>query len=405
MDELELRKSLAKSADTKMVLYVLDGVGGLPGPDGKTELETAATPNLDALAAKSTCGLQHPVAPGITPGSGPGHLGLFGYEPTEHMIGRGALAAAGIGFPMKSADVAMRINFCTLDGDGNVTDRRAGRISTEINGELTPLLAEVKIDGIELFVETVREHRSAVIFRPAAGQSLGGLVCDSDPQVTGVPPLEVKPLDDASAGTAAIANEFAAKAREVLAGKTPANGILLRGSSGYPTLPTMQDLYGLNPASVTTYPMYRGVASFAGMAPLGVGRVESFSDQLDVLAESWGDYDFFFVHYKYTDSRGEDGDFAAKVAEIEKADAGLAKMLALSPDVIAVSGDHSTPAVLAAHSWHPVPVIIAADHVRPDSVAKFTESACSAGGLGHMLAKNIMPQMLAAAGRLDKFGA
>ena len=405
MDELQLRKSISKRSDAKIVLYVMDGVGGLPGPKGLTELQAAKKPNLDELAKRSACGHHDPVGPGITPGSGPGPLALFGYDPTEHMIGRGALAAAGIGFPMQAGDVAMRINFCSLDGSGNVADRRAGRIPTEKNEELVPLLREIEIDGVELFVETVREYRAVVVFRPTGGLELGGDLTDSDPQETGVPPLEVEALDEASAPTAKTANEFIAKALGALEGKTPANGILLRGSSGYPTLPTFQDLYGLTPAAIATYPMYRGVASFAGMKPLGLDEIEGFDDQITTLAKEWGDYDYFFVHYKYTDSRGEDGDFDAKVAEIEKADAGLARILELGPDVIAVTGDHSTPAVYKAHSWHPVPVALAGELVRPDGVAEFTEIACAAGSLGRMRGKDLMPEMLAAAGKLEKFGA
>jgi len=405
MDELALRRSLAKKSDSKIVLYVIDGVGGLPGAAGLTELQAAKTPNMDALAARSTCGLHDPVAPGITPGSGPGHLALFGYEPTEHMIGRGALAAAGIGFPMQAGDVAMRINYCSLDDAGNVTDRRAGRIPTEKNEELTPLLREIKIDGVELFVETVREYRSAVVFRPDGGPELSGNLTDSDSQQTGVPPLAVEALDDESAHAANVANEFIAKAVEALSGQTPANGILLRGASGYPTLPTFQDLYGLKPAAVASYPMYRGVARFAGMEALGIDEIKTFDDELAVLGKRWSDYDYFFVHYKYTDSRGEDGDFDAKVAEIEKADEGLAAILKLEPDVICVTGDHSTPSVCKAHSWHPVPVMLSGDLVRPDGVTEFTELACAGGALGRCRGKDLMPQMLATAGRLEKFGA
>lgn len=404
MNELELRRSLAKKSDQKIVLFVMDGVGGLPGPEGLTELQAARTPNLDGLAAGGACGLLDPVAPGITPGSGPGHLGLFGYEPTEHLIGRGALSAAGVGFPLEATDVAMRMNFCSLDEQGRITDRRAGRISTEHNRQLVPLLRQIRVDGAKLFVETEKDYRAVVVFRPTAGP-LGAAITDSDPQRTGVAPLEIQALDEASRPTARIVNDFLAQAFQVLAGHHPANGVLVRGASGYPSLPTFPELYKLTPAVVATYPMYRGVARFAGMEVLGIDEIEGFSDQLRVLEQHWDRFDFFFVHYKYTDSKGEDSNFAAKVAEIEQADAGLGRILALKPDVIAATGDHSTPATYGAHSWHPVPVAIGGKHVRRDAVQQFDEISCAAGSLGRFRAKHLLPELLAAAGKLEKFGA
>jgi len=400
MDRMELLKSLVRKAESKIVLLVLDGLGGLPGPDGKTELESAKIPNLHSLAAKGICGMMDPVGRGITPGSGPGHLALFGYDPLRFEIGRGALAAAGTGFNLRKGDVAARGNFCTLDEKGNVIDRRAGRISTEKNRQLVALLRQVKVSDAEVFIETVKEHRALVIFR---GEGLGEKLADTDPQRTGVPPLDVKALDEPSEKTAKIVREFLEKARGVLKKEHPANGLLLRGFSTFPDLPTFQELYLLNPAAVATYPMYRGVAKYAGMKVLDTGP--TFADEIRTLSQNFNDFDFFFVHFKQTDSRGEDGNFKAKVKSIEEVDALLPALLKLKPDVLVVTADHSTPCSLRAHSWHAVPVLIVSEGARTDSVTEFTEKGCIAGGLGRFPAQELMGLILAHSGRLEKFGA
>jgi len=400
---LDVLKSIAHTAnvDTKIVLFVMDGISGLPGEDGRTEMEVADTPNLDELASRSICGLIDLVGRGIAPGSGPGHLALFGYDPVDYLIGRGALAAAGIGFPLEKGDVAARVNFCTLDDQGRITDRRAGRMPTEESSKLIPLLRDIKVDGAEVFSEIVREYRSLVVFR---GEGLSANLTDSDPQATGVPPLDVEALDDASKRTADIANQFAAKAVEVLKPHAPANGVLLRGFSTYPDMPTLQDLYGINPVAIAFYPMYRGVARYAGMEVITDG-INGFDDEIKVLEANFDKYDFFFLHYKYTDSAGEDKNFDLKVERLQEADAAIPRIMALNPDVLVVTGDHSTPSVFGAHSWHPVPVVMNAPFIRTDDVTQFTERACVAGGLGRFPGKELMPLMLAHAGRLDKFGA
>jgi 2,3-bisphosphoglycerate-independent phosphoglycerate mutase len=403
VSDFELLSSIAKRSgvDSKTVLLVIDGLGGLPGKNGRTEMEVANLPNLDALAAESVCGLLDPVGRGITPGSGPGHLALFGYDPVQYVIGRGALAAAGIGFPLQKGDLAARINLCTLDDSGNVIDRRAGRMPSEESAKIIPLLRDIEIDGVEVFADVVREYRGLIVFR---GEGLSDNLADSDPQRTGVPPLSVKALDDASVKSAAAANEFARKAFEVLKPHSPANGLLLRGFSGYPTIPTLQDIYGLKSAAIAVYPAYRGVASYAGMDVIK-DDVNNFDDEIAALKKNFDAYDFFFVHYKYCDSAGEDGNFDLKVQRLEEADSAIPKILELNPDVIAVTGDHSTPAAFGGHSWHPVPVCMRAPFTRVDSVTEFAERACVAGGLGRFLGKELMPQMMAHAGRLDKFGA
>jgi 2,3-bisphosphoglycerate-independent phosphoglycerate mutase len=401
MDILELIRELHVKNNTKIVMYVGDGLGGLPQePGGLTELETAKTPNLDALAARGVCGSSIPVFPGIAPGSGPGHLGLFGYDPIKYLIGRGALEATGIGFELQEGDVAIRCNFCTLDAAGNISDRRAGRIATEESAPLAIRLREVKIPGVQVFVEPVKEHRFVVVFR---GQGLGGHMHDTDPQRTGVPPLEPVPSNPDSAKTAEVAKEFVKQACALLKGQPKANGLTLRGVSGKPNLPSYEQVYGLKAAAIAVYPMYKGLARLVGMDI--VGKAQTVDEQMTVLEQNWSKYDFFFIHFKYTDSTGEDGNFAAKVKRTEEFDAAVPRITALKPDVLIVTGDHSTPSMLASHSWHPVPTLLAAKNCRTDACQKFGETECLRGGLGQFEAKYLMSLALANAGRLGKFGA
>lgn len=395
-------KPLVVPAQTKIALIVMDGLGGLPlEPGGKTELETARTPNLDALAAQSALGLAHPVAPGITPGSGPGHLGIFGYDPLQYEIGRGVLEALGIDFDLGPKDVAARGNFASVDAAGLLTDRRAGRIPTETNRELVQLLRTIKIPGVEIFVETVKEYRFVFVMR---GAGLGDALTETDPQRLGVPALPVKALDAKSRQAAKLANQFIAKARKLLADKHPANMILLRGFAKHPAIPSYEQVFGLRAAAIAVYPMYRGLAKLLGMKTLKVDG-ETVADEFTTLEKHWNDFDFFYLHVKKTDSAGEDGDFARKARVIEEVDALLPRLLALKPDVVIVTGDHSTPALLKSHSWHPVPVLLYSKFVRADGIAEFGERACARGSLGNLPAMELMPLALANAMRLVKFGA
>lgn len=401
MDSLELIKNLAQPSPSKIILLVLDGLGGLPGSDtGKTELETADTPNLSRLAEKGTTGLIDIVSPGITPGSAAGHLSLFGYSPLRFAIGRGVLETVGIDFELKPGDVAARGNFCTTDKDGLVTDRRAGRIPNEECVKLCRMLDGMTIEKTQLFVRPVREHRFIVVFR---GEGLKPGVSDSDPQQSGVAPKSVTALQPDAVKTAAIANKFIAQAKNILAEQHPANMLLLRGFSERPDFPAMGEIYRLKPAAIAVYPMYRGLARLVGMEILNPGT--SLEDEIKTLKENYSTYDFFFLHVKGTDSAGEDGDFERKVRVIEELDRALPGLIETGPDVLIVTGDHSTPAALKGHSWHPVPILLHSRWCRPDIASEFSESACASGGLGRFPATQVMPLAMAHALKLTKFGA
>ena len=405
--EIQLPDDLVEHGETRIVFVVMDGLGGLPHPEtGRTELESAATPNLDRLARRSALGLIQPVGPGITPGSGPGHLALFGYDPLRWMIGRGVLSALGVGFDLRESDVAVRLNFATLDSEGRVIDRRAGRPSDEENRRLVEKLRQgVRAPtGVELFFEPEKEHRAVMILR---GANLSAALSDTDPQETGVPPLHVRPLDGDDEGnaeeSARIFQQVLDEARRVLGDEPAANAILARGIAAYERYPSMADRYKLRAHAVARYPMYRGVARLLGMDVHPVPSSDEAS--IDVLAEQFEAYDFHFVHFKAIDSRGEDGDFDAKVAAIEAVDALIPRIEALEPDVIIVTGDHSTPSALRAHSWHPVPVLVASRWCRGQLDEGFGERACRMGELGILPAAELMTVALAHAERLAKYGA
>jgi 2,3-bisphosphoglycerate-independent phosphoglycerate mutase len=401
MDIQDLMRQLHIKGTSKIVMLVADGLGGLPlTSDGKTELETAHTPNLDQLACRGVQGASLPVLPGITPGSGPGHLGLFGYDPLKYVIGRGALEATGVGFELKPGDVAIRCNFCTIDQAGLITDRRAGRISSEESGPLAISLRQISIPGVQLFVEPVKEHRFVVVFR---GEGLEGNVLDTDPQITGALPLEPVPSDPGSRRTAEVAAEFLRQARGLLASQTKANFLTMRGFAGKPALPSYREVYGLRAAAIAVYPMYKGLARLVGMEI--IGKPATLDEQIDLMKSHWADYDFFFLHFKYTDSTGEDGNFAAKVKRTEEFDAAIPRVTALNPDVLIVTGDHSTPAYLKSHSWHTVPTLLVSEYCRPDGLQQFSERASIRGGLGQFEAKYLMSLAMANAGRLGKYGA
>jgi len=383
----------------------MDGVGDVPQDelDGRTVLEAASTPHLDRLAARSALGLLDPVMPGVTPGSGPGHTALFGYEPTTNLVGRGVLEGLGIGFAFTDVDVAARFNFATLDGQGNVTDRRAGRIDSESASALCARLQEAipSAGEAEVIVRPVKEHRGVVVFR---AEGLGADLPDTDPQVTGVPPLAPRGLDGPSERTAAAAATFLREAGDLLRDEERANTLLLRGFSRYDPLPSFGEVYKLDAAAIAVYPMYRGLASLAGMEVVDAGS--GLEDQIAALRGAWETHDFFFVHVKKTDSYGEDGNWKAKLEVIEEVDRVLVPaLLDVKPEVLVFTGDHSTPCALASHSWHPVPVLLSSTTVRRHGAEGFGETACAAGSLGRFRGKYLMSMMMGYAGKLQKYGA
>jgi 2,3-bisphosphoglycerate-independent phosphoglycerate mutase len=398
---MALVDQLARQTDAKIVLVILDGLGGFPGPDGRSELEAARLPVLDRLAAEGALGLATPVGPGITTGSGPGHLALFGYDPITNLVGRGILDILGTGIELGPGDVAARLNFCTADAAGTITDRRAGRIASPEGERIVERLnRELHLDGVDARVHHVKEYRAALVLR---GRDLYGAVSDTDPQQSGRPRLAARALDARSQRVAALVNDFSDQAAHILRDEPRANMVLVRGIDRYDALPSMRDRFKLTPACIAVYPMYRGVSKLLGMDVLDAG--ENWRAQVQVLAKAWDAYDFFFIHYKYTDSRGEDGNFAAKVEALEEVDREFGRLVDLAPMVLAVCGDHSTPSTLAAHSWHPVPLLLRGRWVFPDACTRFTEREAQRGGLGHVRTQDIMALLLAHALKLDKYGA
>ncbi|MFH2107813.1 MAG: 2,3-bisphosphoglycerate-independent phosphoglycerate mutase [Chrysiogenia bacterium] len=402
MEREELFRKISIGNEKKMVLLVLDGLGGLPF-DGKTELETARTPNLDLLAAESELGLSHPIAPGITPGSGPAHLSLFGYDPLKYEIGRGILEALGVGIEVGAKSVAGRGNFATLE-NGLITDRRAGRISTEKNREIIAYLREKikRVDDVEVGLYSGEEHRFVLVL---TGEALSDQLTDADPEATGRPVLYTRAKGKAAAKTARIINNFIDRLTAELTDFYPANTCLLRGFAKYPAIPSLGELFKLKAAAIAVYPMYKGLAQLVGMDILETGR--TIQEQISALKKHYSEYDFFFVHVKKTDSYGEDGNFAGKVSVIEEFDRWLPEILELTPDVLVVSGDHSTPALLKAHSWHPNPVLLKASFQRQTLKpgVKFSEKNCASGILGTFYAMDVLPLMMANALKFKKYGA
>ena len=394
---------LLQTNDKKIVLLIMDGLGGLPiEAGGPTELEYANTPVMDRLASEGSLGQTIPIRQGITPGSGPAHLSLFGYDPLVYDVGRGALSANGVGLIVNPGDVAARGNFCTIDSDGMITDRRAGRISSEEAAPVVEKLKTIQIPGVEIELKQVKEYRFVIVMR---GENLSPALKDTDPQKTGIAPLQVEAEDEASRNASELFNQWIEKAKQVLADEPKANCVTLRGFATDPELISYKQAYGLYAACVAAYPMYRGVAKLVGMDVIQF-EGETPEDEFNALKSIWTNYDFFFVHIKKTDSKGEDGDFEGKAKIIESVDLALPTLLDLKPDVLIITGDHSTPAKMKSHSWHPVPFLLWAPETHlKDSQEKFGERACQRGGLGTISALDTMPLALAHANRMQKFGA
>lgn len=392
---------IVDSTPSKIIMLVADGLGGAPHPEtSRSELESASTPNLDALARESSGGRTVPVLPGIAPGSGPGHLALFGYDPLKYFIGRGVLEALGIDADLKNGDVAARGNFCTIDENGLLTDRRAGRIpSTESFPLVERILGGIQVPGMRLEALPVQDYRFVLIAR---GEGLSDKLTETDPQRTAAAPLVVTALEPGAQKTADAVNDFVSQARELLSNQPKANMVLLRGFSRLPGFPSMGDAYKLNPAAIAAYPMYRGLSKIVGMRVLSAPK--TFEEEIDTLHRHYSDHDFFYLHYKYADAAGEDGNFDAKVRTLEELDTFIPRILELEPDVLIVAGDHATPAIMAAHGWQPVPVLLRSKLTKGDGVASFSERACAAGTLGTFQAQHLMLLALSHAGKLNKYG-
>ena len=400
MIDLEALHDCYTSSPSKIVLLIVDGLGGLAHPDtGLSELETAHIPNLDTMAQKSACGLTTPVLPGVAPGSGPGHLALFGYDPLKHIIGRGALEALGIEVALHPGDVAARGNFCTVDGNGLLVDRRAGRVATELSAPICQRLDLIELDGIQIDVFPVQDYRFVLRLR---GEGLSEALTETDPQINGVPALPVKALEPSAQRTADLVNRFIEQASHLLSEEDQANMLLLRGFAQLPSLPSMGEVYRLNPAAIAAYPMYRGLATVAGMRVIRTGR--TFAEEVETLRENFQDHDFFFIHYKPADAAGEDGDFDAKVKRLEELDSLIPAIRELGPDVLMVAGDHATPAITSGHSWHPVPFMLHSWLTKGEGVSSFDERACSQGSVGRIPATNAMLLAMSHAGKMTKFG-
>lgn len=401
--DLNIMKTLSIKTDSKILLLVLDGVGGLPGSKtGKTELESAKKPNIDSLAKKGVLGLSHPIARGITPGSGPSHLALFGYDPLQYQIGRGVLEALGIGFHMTSKHLSARANFATMSRDGVVTDRRAGRIPTEKNIELTgKLQAAIKsIEDVKVIIKNGKEHRFVVILE---GEGLDDGLTETDPQKEGLKPHEAKPLRESAKKSADILNKLIVKINEVLKNEPRANTLLLRGIAKCPHIPSLSEVFKITPACIANYPMYKGLAKLVGMEILQAG--DTIESEFDTLEANYNKYDFFYLHIKKTDSYGEDGNFENKVKIIEEVDRQIVRLKKIKFDCVVVTGDHSTPALLKGHSWHPNPFLLVSEYGIPDEFDSFSEKNCKKGGLGQFFSVEAMPMMLGFARKLEKFGA
>ena len=398
---MEILESCISANNKKIILIVVDGLGGLP-KNGKTELETANTSNLDKLAKKSSLGLTIPVDVGITPGSGPAHLALFGYDPIKNQIGRGVLEAVGVGLEIGPDDLCVRANFATIDKNGIITDRRAGRIATEENQRICSKLSEKipKINDVEIIIRPGKEHRFVIVFR---GKDLSSDLTESDPQKEDKAPLKIFPIKHEAARSSQIVNQFIEKASVIIKKELKANYMLLRGFAHNPNLIPMSDLYKINPAAIATYPMYKGIARLVGMNVLESS--ETWESEIETLSIYIIAHDFFYVHFKEVDMEGEDGDFDGKVKLIEKFDNLLPQILKLNFDVLAITSDHSTPAILKSHSWHPNPFLLYSPYAHTDGVETFSEKSCANGSLGLFPQIKVMQLLLANSLKLKKYGA
>ncbi len=394
---------LLLSNDNKVIFLILDGLGDIPNPafDLKTPLEAARKPNIDGLAVRSSVlGRIIPVDTGITPGSGPGHLSLFGYDPVVHEIGRGVLEVLGLNMDLRDGDLAARANFCTLR-EGVVTDRRAGRIPTEETERLCAMIsASVKeVEGVQVIIKPGKSHRFAVIFR---GAGLSDRLTDADPHKDNKPFVYTSAKAPDADLAARVVNGFMDRVRDLLKAEPVANGALLRGFSQKPDIMPFTEKYRMKALAIATYPMYRGIAKVLGMDVKD--EPANYEEAVAILKKHYSDYQFFFFHVKETDLAGEDGNFEEKVKAIEYVDRIVPEIAGLNPQALVITGDHSTPCPLKGHSWHAVPLLLVTKTGETDGLA-FYEKNCISGSVGTIYSKELMSLALAHGGRLDKYGA
>ncbi len=397
-----LPREWAQNDGGSIVLLVMDGVGDIPDDRGRTPLEAARTPNLDRIARKASLGRTIPIAPGVTAGSVAGHLALLGYDPMAVKIGRGPIDALGVGVDLQPGDVVMRGNFATVK-DGIVIDRRAGRLPGDTAAELCFALnakLRFKFEGIETQIAQTAEHRFVLHLR---GNNLSPQITDTDPGQNGLPAKPCRANAPQAARTAEIVNIVAKAAADFLM-INRANAILLRGAGARPHLASFNDHYGLNAMAVATYPTYRGIAAACGMElyPMMPSDAHDAINFAVSALQGPNKHQFIFIHYKNTDTAGEDGNFDAKVAAIEHLDAALKPLVDQPPDVLVVAGDHPTPVAMRGHSWHPVPLMIASKWTPGGKNQRYTERQCADGELGTIKATDVMALAMGHAKRLRK---
>ena len=409
MERIDILKELVEKNDSKILLVVLDGLGDIPSIDGKTPLEAAKTPNLDKLSKESALGMHIPVLPGITPGSGPGHLSIFGYNPLKYKIGRGILEALGVGLEVTKNDICIRANYAKVeekDGKLIVNDRRAGRLSTEENKKLTEKITKEieEINGVKIFMKSGIEYRLAILlrFNEKVNEDMCNIL-ETDPQNEGKEVISPEPLSEKAKIVSEILKEFLLRVREIIKNEK-GNYLLLRGYSTPPIIPNFSEIYKLKSLSIATYPMYKGLTKLIGMETV---KVDGFSikDEIDVLRKNYKNFDFIYLHIKKTDSYGEDGDFMNKLKVIEEFDSYLPEILSLNFDVLCITGDHSTPTIMKSHSFHPVPLLIHSPFVFKGLSERFTEKDCLKGELGTIKGEDIISLLLAHSKKLKKYGA